>query len=436
MKKNIKYCLFLLLFMLCFVIKVEAAVVNTCYYNDTGVGSNEDYLVKIDIYDDKSAKAAFKDGASGDISNWTTDYADECPLYFRWNQYEVCTPGVLIPVCTTSESYNVLDKNSYDQIESYYEEGSSVSYFPTIRFFHLIDDNDAAEKTTCNYGDFEVILNSNSKIIKINYLTNTGVTYYPTIETTISSSQVESDKCPSIQVCEGNEDLYGKNTRLLLYGSDNASKMNVEKCVSKSPSSNQSESLICNKYNDLYAGDSEGGTDGLTQYAENYKACFPEGSTTTTDAGCIADTLEQYNSQKDKLKNWCNTMLGSSDYNNDCVKQCLNVSKQIAELENEMGINSYGEDNGDCSFSGRLLQWIGNAIRILKYIVPILIIILSILDFIKVIGASKEDEMKKMQGKFVRRLIIAALIFIIPFIIEFVLEAFGFEADGCGIINL
>ena len=44
--------------------------------------------------------------------------------------------------------------------------------------------------------------------------------------------------------------------------------------------------------------------------------------------------------------------------------------------------------------------------------------------------------MKKAQGRFVKRLIAAALIFIIPFIIEFVLGKMGFDSNGCGIIDL
>ena len=69
---------------------------------------------------------------------------------------------------------------------------------------------------------------------------------------------------------------------------------------------------------------------------------------------------------------------------------------------------------------------------------PVIVIVLGILDFIKAIGSDKEDEMKKAQGRFVKRLIAAVLIFIIPFIIEFVLDKMGFGEyiSGCGIIDL
>ena len=64
------------------------------------------------------------------------------------------------------------------------------------------------------------------------------------------------------------------------------------------------------------------------------------------------------------------------------------------------------------------------------------VILLGIIDFIKAIVSEKDDEMKKAQGHFVKRLIAAALIFIIPFIIEFILNKMGFAANGCGIIDL
>ena len=64
---------------------------------------------------------------------------------------------------------------------------------------------------------------------------------------------------------------------------------------------------------------------------------------------------------------------------------------------------------------------------------PVLVIVLGILDFIKAIGADKEDEMKKAQKNFIIRLIAAALVFIIPLILEFILIKMGFGYDSCGL---
>jgi hypothetical protein len=86
-----------------------------------------------------------------------------------------------------------------------------------------------------------------------------------------------------------------------------------------------------------------------------------------------------------------------------------------------------------CGFSGRLLVWANNILRWIKYILPVFVIVLAILDFIKAIGADKDDEMKKAQKRFITRLIAAALVFIIPLIIEFILTKMGFGYDSCGL---
>ena len=62
----------------------------------------------------------------------------------------------------------------------------------------------------------------------------------------------------------------------------------------------------------------------------------------------------------------------------------------------------------------------------------ILLIVLSIMDFIKAVASDSEDEMKKVSAKFVKRLIVAALIFLIPLILEFLLGIFGIgTSDYC-----
>lgn len=59
--------------------------------------------------------------------------------------------------------------------------------------------------------------------------------------------------------------------------------------------------------------------------------------------------------------------------------------------------------------------------EILKYpkiIAPILIIVLGSLDFAKAAIASKEDEMRKAQSTFVKRVIAGVVVFLVPIIID------------------
>ena len=53
-----------------------------------------------------------------------------------------------------------------------------------------------------------------------------------------------------------------------------------------------------------------------------------------------------------------------------------------------------------------------------RYIVPALVILLGTLDLFKAVIAGKEDEMKKAQKTFVKRIIIGVCVFLVPILIN------------------
>lgn len=176
-------------------------------------------------------------------------------------------------------------------------------------------------------------------------------------------------------------------------------------------------------YYDIYTYDASKGSAGMTY-------CYEAISVT---GGCVIfnDLVDAYNENSNsqnskKLKDYCAMQVENNDYNHVCVKSCLNLSDVLKEIESS---------NTDCGLSSRLIGWIFNIVKWLKYIIPVIVIVLGILDFIKAMSSEKDDEMKKSQGRFVKRLIAAALIFLVPFIIEFILDKMGFEVTGCGIIK-
>ena len=78
-----------------------------------------------------------------------------------------------------------------------------------------------------------------------------------------------------------------------------------------------------------------------------------------------------------------------------------------------------------------LLQTLLNYIKILG---PILVIVLSSVDFLKVIIKSDDDAMTTAGKKLGYRLILAGLLFFIPTIVEVLLGIFGLTSDPtCGI---
>ena len=113
------------------------------------------------------------------------------------------------------------------------------------------------------------------------------------------------------------------------------------------------------------------------------------------------------------------------------MTNCLSLE---SDLETYLLNKSIGEDK--CALTVSIITFISNILKWAKYIAPILVIILSILDFIKAIAAQNDDDMKKAQGKFVKRLIVAALLFLLPLIINFMLKTFGLYNSACDISNL
>ena len=61
------------------------------------------------------------------------------------------------------------------------------------------------------------------------------------------------------------------------------------------------------------------------------------------------------------------------------------------------------------------------AVTLLKTAVPIVLIIMSVIQLVKAITAGKEDEIKKAQSSLIKKVIIAALVFFIVSIVQFVM---------------
>ena len=84
--------------------------------------------------------------------------------------------------------------------------------------------------------------------------------------------------------------------------------------------------------------------------------------------------------------------------------------------------------NVDCENSvAWLLQLIFD---IIKVVGPILVILLSSLDFIMVIIKSDNEQFQKAQKRLITRLVLAVLLFLVPVIVEFILKTFGIIGVG------
>lgn len=73
-------------------------------------------------------------------------------------------------------------------------------------------------------------------------------------------------------------------------------------------------------------------------------------------------------------------------------------------------------------FSGMFPYVVSTIVMIVKIVVPILLIIFGMLDLAKAVIASKEDEIKKAQMTFVKRLIAAVIVFFVVSLVQVVIR--------------
>jgi len=89
------------------------------------------------------------------------------------------------------------------------------------------------------------------------------------------------------------------------------------------------------------------------------------------------------------------------------------------------------KNNGKYNNTHELLS---TTLKFMQYIGIILALVLSTIDFVKVIPTQDKDAIKKASSKAVTRLIIAIVIFFVPIILDFILGLVGFNNPTCSLL--
>lgn len=99
-----------------------------------------------------------------------------------------------------------------------------------------------------------------------------------------------------------------------------------------------------------------------------------------------------------------------------------------------IGINNVLAADMSCNelFGSDIIDLVKEILQYPRIIVPILVILLGMLDFGKAVIASKEDEMRKAQSTFIKRVIIGVIIFFVPTIVEILMEFADIVWAGLG----
>lgn len=83
-------------------------------------------------------------------------------------------------------------------------------------------------------------------------------------------------------------------------------------------------------------------------------------------------------------------------------------------------------------FDSSIMEIINDILKYPRYIVPALILLLGTLDFFKAVIAGKEDEMKKAQSTFIKRVIIGVAVFLVPVFINAIIWLANLAWKGLG----
>lgn len=75
-----------------------------------------------------------------------------------------------------------------------------------------------------------------------------------------------------------------------------------------------------------------------------------------------------------------------------------------------------------CDELGPIVNLVRTVIELIRYGIPVLLIIFGMLDLGKAVMAGKEDEMKKAQGTLIKRVIYAVAVFLVVTVVVFIMN--------------
>lgn len=146
--------------------------------------------------------------------------------------------------------------------------------------------------------------------------------------------------------------------------------------------------------------------------------------------GGSCDESEKFTEVYRELVGICDNYSSSTNYtdeNGENVKSCMTACSSLKDdIADMCGYENDQSSTQQCrTFGERTLAWIFKIINMIRYLIPVILIVLGVLDFIKTIASDDDGEIKKAGTRFVKRLIAAALIFIVPLVLQFILNIFN-----------
>jgi len=127
---------------------------------------------------------------------------------------------------------------------------------------------------------------------------------------------------------------------------------------------------------------------------------------------------------------------------NTSYDQCVSECSKVSQDQKDKCLKTCDKNKmSDCdSILGSIndeesVAWLINLVfTYLKFLGPILVLVLSTVDYIKAIVYSDDDNMRKTQKKLITRLLLIGILFFLPDLVTLLLEVFGIVSSAtCGI---
>lgn len=115
----------------------------------------------------------------------------------------------------------------------------------------------------------------------------------------------------------------------------------------------------------------------------------------------------------------------------DCYSDWGEIFGNVEREENDGCSTIFIDEDGNYT---DLYDFVQGLFTLIKIATPVIVIALSTFDYIKAIAASNAEEMKKANGRTIKRLIVGLIIFFLPFILDILFELFGlYDLSRCNI---
>lgn len=103
------------------------------------------------------------------------------------------------------------------------------------------------------------------------------------------------------------------------------------------------------------------------------------------------------------------------------------LARDIASCQSAFGANAMIDE--------KIPNVVSTIVKVIRVVVPILLVVLGMIDLVKGITAGKEDEIKKGTSIFIKRLIAAVIVFFVFVIVQLVISLVADSSERTGIMD-